>query len=309
MTSFYRQWLHLRLRKWVVHPVCRTLYRDMDTDIGRSIVVAGAGRSGTTWLGKIISSQLPCRVMFEPFHSRYVEEFRRFHYFHYMRPETDNDELHAYCHKVLSGRIRHRWIDREVDVIRPQFRIVKEIRMNLFLRWFSLRFPEVPLLFILRHPCAVVLSRMQRGWDSDGDLASFLAQDDLLEDYLGDKMDIIEGARTEEEKHALVWSISNVVPLRQFTGSELNILRYEDLVDHPEKEVPRLFRSIGQDYHRSVFAAMERPSSSTPAGSAVLRGRPVTSDWKSVLTERQIDAILAIVEAFGLGHLYADDRP
>ena len=233
--------------------------------------MAGTGRSGTTWLSRIIGSQLSARVMFEPFHSRYVPEFGGFHYFQYMRPEADNERLHAYCERVLSGRIRDRWIDREVDVIRPQFRIVKEIRMNLFLRWFSIRFPDVPLLFVVRHPCAVVASRMQWGWGSDSDLASFLVQPALVEDFLADKMDIIEGARTEAQKHALVWCISNLVPLRQFAGTELPVFPYERMVDRPEEEVPRLFGAIGQDYAPSVFKALRRPSSSTAAGSAVMQ--------------------------------------
>jgi hypothetical protein len=309
MSPYFLQWSHLRLRKWLVHPVCRALYRDTCPDIGRSIVVAGTGRSGTTWLSKIIGSQLSCRVMFEPFHARYVPEFEGFQYFQYMRPEADDERLHTYCQRVLSGRIRNRWIDREVDVIRPQFRIVKEIRMNLFLKWFSLRFPEVPLLFVIRHPCAVVLSRMQWGWDSTSDLASFMAQPALLEDYLADKLEVIEGARTEEQKHALVWCISNLVPLRQFAGSELPVFLYERMVDRPEREVPRLFNSIGQDYAPSVFKALRRPSSSTPADSAVMHGRPSASSWKSKLSRRKIDEILAVVDAFGLRYLYADDRP
>jgi hypothetical protein len=309
MRPYFQQWLHLRLRKWLVHPLCRAVYRDTHPDIGRSMVVAGTGRSGTTWLGDIICSQLSCRVMFEPFHSRYVKEFEGFHYFQYMRPEDDNERLHAYCRKVLSGRIRHRWIDREVDVFRPQFRIVKEIRMNLFLKWFSLRFPEVPIVFVIRHPCAVVLSRMQRGWDADSDLASFLAQDALVEDYLADKMDVIERAQTAEQKHALVWCVSNMVPLQQFADSELALFRYERMIARPEDEVPRLFNSIGQEYAPAVFRALGRPSRSTPAGSAVMRGRQITSQWKNALGVRQIDSILAIVEAFGLGSLYAGDGP
>ena len=179
--------------------------------------------------------------------------------------------------------------------------------MNLFLKWFSLRFPEVPLLFVIRHPCAVVLSRMQLGWGADSDLASFLAQDALVEDYLADKMEVIEGARTPEQKHALVWCISNLVPLRQFAGSELSTFLYERLVQRPEEEVPRLFKSVGQDYDPSVFRTLERPSSSTTADSAVMRGLQGTPHWKNALNGRQIDDILSVVEAFGLGYLYAGD--
>ena len=310
VSPYYRQWLHLRLRKWLIHPFCRAVYRDRNHDIGRSMVVAGTGRSGTTWVAKIINSQVSCRVMFEPFHSRYVPDFRDFHYFQYMRPEADNDQLYACCQRLLSGRIRNAWIDREVEVILPQFRLVKEIRMNLFLKWFATRFPEVPLVFVVRHPCAVVLSRMQLGWGSEGDLADFFAQDDLMADFLQDKMGVIESARTPAQRHALIWCISNLVPLRQFTGSEWHLFFYEHLVSQPEVEIPRLFKAIRQEFAPSVFTALERPSSSTTAEGAVMQGRQGTARWKDKLTVRQVDEILAVVAGFGLDYLYGDaDSP
>lgn len=304
-TWFYRrQWVHQRLRKWLIHPLYSRLYRDTNRDTGKSIIVAGTGRSGTTWVAKIIGSQLPCRVMFEPFHSRYVGDFRRFNYFQYMRPEAMNSELRAYCRRVFTGNVRHAWIDREVDVIFPRFRVIKEIRANLFLKWSSRQFPEVPLLFVMRHPCAVVLSRMKLAWATDGDIEPFLSQPQLIDDFLADKMDLIETAKTPEQKHAIVWCISNLVPLRQFGSGELNLVFYEHLCMQPEVEIPRLFEAIGQEYDNSVFAALDRPSSAATQSSAVMHGHDKVARWKKELSPGQVDDILSTVEAFGLDDVY-----
>jgi hypothetical protein len=303
---YYRQWLHLRLRKWLVHPLCRRIYQDRNTDLGKSMIVAGTGRSGTTWLAKIISSQLSCRVMFEPFHARYVPDFRGFEYFQYMRPEAEDGRLEAYCHQVLSGRIRHPWIDREVEVVFPRYRLIKEIRMNLFLKWLAQRVPQVPVLFIIRHPCAVVQSRMQLGWATDDDLAPFLVQDALVADFLTDKMDIIRRAESPEQKHAVVWCISNLVPLRQFTGTEWHVFFYENLVLQPEAEIPRMFAAIRQDFSPSVFATLGRPSSSTTSQGVAMFTSKGIADWKNSMTVRQIDEVLGVVAAFGLDSLYDD---
>jgi hypothetical protein len=244
--------------------------------------------------------------MFEPFQSELVDDFRQFEYFHYMRPGVPNRQLYAYCERVFSGAIRHPWIDREVHCLRPRFRVIKEIRANLFLKWINESFPEVPLLLLIRHPCAVVLSRMQLNWRTDEDIAAFLVQSDLVNDFLRDKLDVIRKATTEEEKHAVIWCISNLVPLQQFSQHDLNVVFYEHLCLRPETELPRVFQLIGQDYDAESLRHMDRPSSTSQQTSAVVSGEDKVSHWTKHLTTSQTDRILAVVEKFGLSHLYGD---
>ena len=92
-------------------------YKNPEPDLHRSIMVAGTARSGTTWLGDLIAAQIPCRVMFEPFHPELVKEYRGFHYFQYMRPDGKNSELHAFAQKIFTGQIRDRWIDHQKESI------------------------------------------------------------------------------------------------------------------------------------------------------------------------------------------------
>jgi len=303
---YFRNWLHLRWRKHVIHPVCRRLYRDRERDADRSIFVAGTGRSGTTWLADIIGSQLPCRVMFEPFHSRYVEAYRHFNYFQYMRPDAANPELRDYCEKVFTGQFRHAWIDREVAHLRPRYRLIKEIRANLFLKWAKNQFSGIPFLFVIRHPCAVVLSRLQLGWATDADLEPFLAQPELIHDFLADKLDYTRRARSDEAKHALVWCISNLVPLAQFQPDELTIIYYERLCAWPELEVPRIFHAIRHGYRRSALSQVNMPSQATTHASAVMRAENKVTPWQRELSAGQISTILSVVRDFGLDYLYGD---
>jgi hypothetical protein len=282
------------------------LYRDDDHDVGKAIMVAGAGRSGTTWIAQVISSQFPARILFEPFHSGLVADYSAFNYFQYMRPEDDHDELHAYCRRVFSGAIRHPWIDRVVDTLNPQLRIIKEIRANLFLKWIRRRFPNVPLLFVIRHPCAVVQSRMQLDWATDGDIAPFLSQPALVEDHLSEKLAVIGNALEPEQKHAIIWSISNLIPLRQFSPGELTVVFYENLCAEPEAEVQRIFQAIGKQFQPSIFDLLERPSSTTAPSSAVMRGGDRVAGWQDRLGPRQIDEILSIVREFDLDYIYGD---
>jgi hypothetical protein len=300
--KWHYRWLWRRLRRLVFSK----LYRDSNRDLHRSILVAGTARSGTTWLGDILASQLRGRVMFEPFHSRKVKAYSHYHYFHYMHPHEKDEGLAAFCRTVFSGEIRDKWIDGYVEVLLPQYRIIKEIRANLLLKWIQNNFPQVPQLFIIRHPCAVVLSRMALNWDTDRDIESFLAQPKLVEDFLGEKLDVIKKAVHPEEKHAIIWCVTNLIPLRQFQENELNVLFYENLCTQPEVEIARLFQAIQLGYQDSLFNTLEVPSTTTRPTSAIVIGEDNLSRWQNRLHSKQIDKILNVVEAFGLEYLYGD---
>lgn len=284
------------------------LFLDVSRDTGKSILVAGTARSGTTWLAELIASQLPCRMMFEPFHPELVAEYRSYHYFQYMRPGDDEEVLHAFARKVFSGEIRNRWIDRKNETILPHWRVVKEIRGNLLLKWLHDRFPEVPLLFLIRHPCAVVLSRMELGWATDRDIAPFLAQPKLIADHLGDYVEFIQKAGSDEEKHAIIWCVSNLVPLKQFQPGELKPVYYEDLCEEPEKTLCAVMQAIERGDRRLHSLKADRPSSTCSPSSSVMRGEDKISRWKEVLPAQQISRIMKVVSEFGMDVLY-DESP
>lgn len=286
--------------------VCSRLYRDSNRDERRSFMISGTGRSGTTWLAEIVGSQIPCRLMFEPFNPRMQKSFSQFEYFQYMRPGDSNAALAEYCRNVFSGNIRSRWIDQGVTVLRPQYRMIKAIRANLMLKWIHQEFPAIPIIFIIRHPCAVVSSRIQLDWATDSDTDSFRVQPGLIEDFLADKLEYLQRARTPEEKHALIWCVSNLVPLRQFRAGELTTVFYEDLCRHPEPVIERVFRRLGHEYHASVMSALRRPSGTAVRSSAIVSGGDYLTTWQRELSPRQIHNVLSVVDAFGLGHLYGE---
>jgi len=295
-----------KLYRRAVQTVGSRIYVNPDRDLRKSILVAGTARSGTTWLGDLITSQIPCRILFEPFNPDLVSEYRAFHYFQYMRPDSENDQLHAFAHKVFSGEIRNSWIDGQNERIFSKYRLIKEIRANLLLAWLHNYFPEVPMVFLIRHPCAVVSSRMELGWATDSDIEPFLSQPELVSDYLCNHLDLIRGAKTDEEKHAIIWSVSTLVPLKQFKPGELKIVYYENLCTQPEIELADIFTSIGQSYENARINKISQPSQTTKETSAVVTGTDKITHWKKKLTPSQIENILRVVDRFGLSYLYGD---
>lgn len=283
----------------------RHLYRDNNRQLADSILVAGTARSGTTWLGDLLAGA-EGRVLFEPFHAGKIAALQGLSYFPYLRPDEENPQLTAYCRQVFTGVIRHPWVDREIANLRPRFRVIKEIRANLFLKWLHNQFPQVPQLLIVRHPCAVVLSRLQLRWATGSDLASFLDQPPLIEDHLAPYLDIFHQTHTDVEKHAMIWCISHLVPFRQFRPGELNIVFYENLCLQPHPELAQIEQVVKRRFPPGAFTSLSKPSATTTASSAILTGDNQVARWRNSLSASEIRQILDIVAAFGLDHLYGD---
>ena len=295
-----------KLSRRVVQEFGSRFYVNPDTNLRKSILVAGAARSGTTWLGDLIAAQIPCRILFEPFNPDLVPEYRSFHYFQYMRPGSKDPEFRAFAKKVFTGEIRNRWIDRQNERIVSEYRLIKEIRANLALKWLHENFPEIPIIFLMRHPCAVVSSRMGLGWATDTDIEPFLSQPTLVTDFLSEYQEFIRSAKTEEEKHAIIWSISTMVPLRQLKQNEVKIVYYENLCTQPELELPSIFAFTGHPYSPSASDTISRPSQTTQETSPIVNGTDKVSHWRHKLNPAQIDNILRVVERFRLDNLYSD---
>jgi hypothetical protein len=166
------------------------------------------------------------------------------------------------------------------------------------------------MLFIVRHPCAVVASRLKLNWATDGDIEPFLNQRKLLEDHLADRLELIKKVDRDEEKHAIVWCVSNLVPMRQFQDIGLPVVYYEDLVLKPDHTLPEIFATIGHPYQPEVLKSIGKASMTARPYSAITHGfNPITT-WKSQLSGSQRRNVLAVVKEFGLDGLYGEsDSP
>ena len=281
------------------------LYIDVDKDHRSTIVVAGSGRSGTTWLAQMINFANDFRLVFEPFHSRKVKEWEGSNSRQYIK-ENDNDpQIRSVVGKILRGDIRNTWADGYNRKFLCKKRIVKDIRANLMLRYIQKNFPESPILFLVRHPCAVALSRMRLGWDRwDTDLTMFLSQEPLMEDHLGDFKKELKNCTDPFEREILFWAVENYVPLRQFSPGEILVVSYERLVMESEKEIDRIFSYLFMDYDERVWKSVHRNARTT------WRERPITNreervaEWKHKLKDDEIKKALEILGIFGLDSIY-----
>ena len=70
--------------------------------------------------------------------------------------------------------------------------------------------------------------------------------------------------------------------------------------------LPGIFEAIGYQPSGHLVTSSNQPSQTTRRASAVVTGTNKIENWKKKLSRAQIDNILQVVQAFGLGRLYGD---
>ena len=295
-----------RLDKRVIRPLISPLYVDCNPDYRASVFLAGTEKSGTTWISDIINYRREYRYIFEPFWADRVDICQRFKPRQYIRPDDDNPAFLQSAQTILSGRIRNSWTDRYHRRFIADQRLIKDIRANLFIKWIHCQFPQVPIILLLRHPCAVVRSHLRRT-HLRPDLRPFLVQNELVEDHLAPFVDAIEAARDDYEKYIFRWCIETYVPLRQFTKGEIHLAFYEDFCTSPESEIDRLFAFLNKPYGKDVYKQVRQPSPVARSVSAIVSGGSLIDGWRKQITEEQISRAMEILGLFGLDAVYTKE--
>ncbi|MFN2166915.1 MAG: hypothetical protein ACK2U9_11730, partial [Anaerolineae bacterium] len=182
-----------------------------------AVVLTSSSRSGSTWLADMLSTAARLQQIFEPLHPRYDPtissltgfDARRDHVCsYYLRASGDYPEWHRWWQAVLAGRQRSAWTDAVPTVWFANGYLVKVIRANLMLGYVHDRF-QPRLIYLVRHPCAVVQSRLALGWKAD--VRVLLEQEALVEDYLRPWIAWIENETDPAGAHALWWAVENLV--------------------------------------------------------------------------------------------------
>jgi len=278
---------------------------DRHPDHRRSVFLAGTGRSGGTWLSEIINRHNEYRIIFEPFHPKRAPWMKPFGERRYMRPDEKDEAFLTLARSIVTGRVRHAWTERFNRRMVTHQRLVKEDYANLMMKWLHVNFPGMPLILLLRHPCAVGLSFVTH--EFKGAVLPLLDQPKLVEDFLHPYADEIRGARDTFERTVYLWCVETLVPLRQSRPGELHVVFFENLVRNPEAEIARLFSHLGKSMDGLDLERLKTPSlTARRASSAVWTGADPVDSWKKKVSDEQRKRALEILERFGLDCIYTD---
>lgn len=278
---------------------------DLNRSPAACIFLAGLARSGTTWLASALNYRNDFRHINEPFtpwRGRHVEAFL---YARYLRPEESGSEYVDPARRLITGAegfnyVTHHY-NRRVFISR---RMIKEVRANLWLKWLHGRFPEMPIVLLLRHPIATVNSRMKRG--NSNYFARLFDEPELIADHLTpfrDEMERLRGA-SDFEQRIFSWCVDHYVPLRQCSPGDLHLTYYEHFAETPETEIASLFKYVNVEYGDDVFSFVKRPSAVARKDAAINTGKSVVAQWREEISAQDIAKAMRILALFGLEKLY-----
>jgi hypothetical protein len=135
-----------------------------------TVLIAGSPRSGTTWLGDVVSGLTGWPLLHEPTHARKVTELRDGHSWDgrpYRAPEEPDDDLAIDLERLLTGTylgagiVPRSWsYDRLMWARTPM--VTKAIDINLLLPWLAHELPWLRTIHLVRHPLEVIASQEAR---------------------------------------------------------------------------------------------------------------------------------------------------
>jgi len=279
------------------------LYIDANQDYRNTVFLAGSARGGTTWVAELINFDNSYRLIFEPLR---VPLCRPFYFSRYLRPGDDDPTFVDPMRLVVSGRLRHAWPDRYNRQALPRKRLVKEITANLLLGWLHSQYPEMPIILLLRHPCAILNSQQRLGWKIGG-VEGYLKQEALMSDFLLPLRRDMERA-SPVEGFFFRWCINTIVPLKQFRFGEIHLAFFENFCAQPRPEFARLFNFLQRGQDERVFKVLDRPSSQAWRGKEKLPSRQALVDgWREQLPHQTVSIARSVMRLFGLDSLYGED--
>jgi hypothetical protein len=245
---------------------------------GGPILVTGIPRSGTSWVGRVLSASGTLRYVNEPLNplrppgqSPGVLRASVRHRYQYITEEDDTEFLQAFQDTIalryhpLAELARNR---RPYDLLRlakywPSFTVGRLLHRRALLddpfaalsvAWFARRF-GCQVAIVVRHPASIVASRKRLGWKPFR-FQNLLAQPMLMRDWLepfDQEMQEADRRRDLLESTSLLWRIIYHVGAES-AGRVPGILtvRYEDLAADPLREFEALAGALGVPFTAAV---------------------------------------------------------
>lgn len=290
-------------------------YSNRYSDIGSEnncIFVAGSGRSGTTWLASILSEIYAYRILFEPFYSLHIQVDGINDFFHHRFIDNGESKYNKDIEFVLKGKYKMKYRNPLFRTYKG--RIVKDICANLFLHIIHEIMPRLPIIFIVRHPCSVVLSRLKkREWSSEWGLHAdiFNNQKLLIDKFFNGR---IYKPQNELEDHIITYCFENFYPLKVLKGCDyIYQIYYESLLLDFENQMTKLVDYIEAFSNqrakvKSIKSILGTTSLANPNNLELILQKPIehVEQWKKSLKGKDIQKILNILDDFELGFVDKD---
>jgi len=290
-------------------------------DLNDTILIAGSPRSGTTWLMEIFENIPGYTYLFEPLQPEWFPDSIKagFKGRPYLPENQSFQDGEKYLKKIFSGQIVSQIppysynAKMTINRLLNKKLIVKSVRLNRSLPWIHNKFKLRKIIFIIRHPCAVIDSQLKTGFTgyheyqppyqnrfpTKKEIIAEASNIDILDKTLIKRLEKIKKL---EEMLAACWCLDNYIPLYKLNSEKWNIVIYEKLMTDGESIIKYLFNEIGEKNTIDLAIRFLNKPSMLTLGKDPKRGINTNiqlSKWKKSLSSDKIKLILSLVEDFG----------
>lgn len=297
------------------------------------ILVTGAHRSGTTWVGKMLAADTLIAYISEPLnvlHRPGILRAKVSNWYQYICDENESEYLLAF--QQLLGFDYHLWDEiRSLRSLKDFLRMGRDFRVfsnglihgqRVLIKdpfavfsapWFAKKL-NCKVVVTVRHPAAFAHSLKRLNWPFD--FKDLLDQSLLMRDYLEPYRDEMRAIKSDDivGQAALLWKVVyHSVHSTREVNPDFIIVRHKDLSRDPINGYRALYASLGLDYTPRVEEIILNSSSSDnpvelsrkKTHSVKLDSLASVDNWKKRLTEDEIKRVREITEE--VSHLYYSD--
>jgi hypothetical protein len=298
------------------------------------ILVTGAHRSGTTWVGNMLAADGNTTYISEPLNAQHRPGVYRApvqHWYTYITQENENDYLPAF--RELLNFQYHTWLEIKalrsvkdfmrmgrdfhryfIASMQGQRALIKDPFALFSAPWFAQRL-NCKVVITVRHPAGFASSLKRLGWKFD--FRSLLAQPLLMHDHLEADRAAMEAVAEDDiiTQGALLWKL--IYRFVHTTGQlfpHFNLIKHEDLSRDPIGNYQSLYQSLGMNFTDKVKDTILTSSSSenptklakNKTHSVKLDSRANLDNWKRSLSPEEIHRIQTLTE--GVSELFYSEE-
>jgi len=300
--------------------------REPNISSNRPILVTGAHRSSTTWVGKMLTASGQVAYISEPLNVRHRPGVMRKpirYWYNYISTENERDYLPS-LRDMLQFRY-HTW--EEIKSLRSLKDLLRMARDwsnfqsgRLYKKRPLLKDPfavfsapwffkalDCQIVITVRHPAAFISSLKRLDWPFDfNDLLSQpLLMQDWLEPYRGDMERLVKESNGIIKSSCMLWRIIySVVKEFQQQYPQFRIFRHEDLSIDPLQGFQEIYNNLDLEFTEKVKRTIINSSSadnpmeliSNKKHTVKLDSRSNLLNWKHRLNSEEIFQIRKLTD-------------
>ena len=285
-------------------------------DVGRmrdTVIVAGYARSGTTSVGDVVAFATSSRIIFEPclvdangdlaltkVRERNMTDVI-YNFSLYLPDEASESDDHLKgMEKILSGKIYSTWTEQQARKGIFLRRLIKDVKMSYMLGCIQMRWPYIPIIYVIRDPLEVIASQMsmaKAGWEFNWNPEYITSQCALVNDKLYGFVEKMHYDGSLVSALINRWCAENIVAcLALKQKNNAIIIRYKDLLGDADilSEVEAFMRRMRWPF------SIRRSRINLPSFTSRIRRKGADESPRLQLTDEQNNYLSTMLEMYEL---------